>query len=297
MSMFWSVIVALVIFLNIIGCYLLIRWVAKPSKGEVTQGEETGHVWDEDLTELNNPMPRWWLFLFYISIVYGLLYLVFYGGFANNSGLLGWSSEKEYIEELADADAVYGPIFSKYADVSIEDLSKDEKAKRVGQRLFVTYCSQCHGSDAGGARGFPDLTDNDWIWGGSPDEIYSSILNGRTGTMPAWGSVIDKQKIGYLVDYIVSLSGRVHKATDAQRGKVIFSQYCVACHAANATGNKLFGAPNLADKVWLYGGSRGRIMKSIVEGRTGHMPTHKNFLGEDKVHLLAGYIYGLSKED
>jgi cytochrome c oxidase cbb3-type subunit 3 len=297
MSTLWSVIVGIVIFLNIIGCYLLIRWVAKPNKGESSQGEETGHVWDGDLKELNNPMPRWWLMLFYISIVYGILYLVFYGGFGDNKGVSGWSSTQEYVEELADADATYGPIFSKFSSKSIEELSKDEAAKRVGQRLFVTYCSQCHGSDAGGARGFPDLTDNDWIWGGSPDEIHASILNGRTGTMPAWASVIDKEKTGYLVEYLVSLSGREHKATDAQRGQQVFSQYCVACHAADATGNKLVGAPNLADNVWLYGGSKTRITDSIMKGKSGHMPAHKNFLGEDKVHLLAAYVYGLKKDE
>jgi cytochrome c oxidase cbb3-type subunit 3 len=297
MSTLWSVIVAIVIFLNIIGCYLLIRWVAKPNKDEASQGEATGHVWDDDLTELNNPMPRWWLMMFYISIVYGIIYLAFYGGFGDNSGFLGWSSTKEYIEEVADADAQYGPIFSKFSAKSIEELSEDADAERVGQRLFVTYCSQCHGSDAGGARGFPDLTDNDWIWGGKPEEIHASILNGRTGTMPAWGSVIDEQKIGYLVDYIVSLSGRKHKATDAVRGEKVFSQFCAACHAADATGNSLIGAPNLADKTWLYGGSKGRIMDSIINGRTGQMPAHKNFLGEDKVHVLAGYVYGLNKNE
>jgi len=297
MSTLWSVIVAIVIFLNIVGCYLLIRWVAKPNKGEASQGEATDHVWDGDLRELNNPMPRWWLMMFYITIVYGLLYLVYYGGFGDNKGISGWSSTQEYVEELADAEAKYGPIFSKFSSQSIEDLSKDEAAKRVGQRLFVTYCSQCHGSDAGGARGFPNLTDNDWIWGGSSDEIRTSILHGRTGTMPAWGGVIEKQKIGYLVEYVVSLSGRQHKTTDAQRGQQLFGQYCAACHNADATGNKLIGAPNLADKTWLYGASKGRITKSIVDGRTGHMPAHKNFLGEDKVHLLAAYVYGLGKED
>lgn len=297
MSTFWSVIVAIVIFLNIFGCYLLIRWVAKPSKGEASAGEATDHVWDEDLRELNNPMPRWWLMLFYISIVYALGYLVYYGGFSDNKGISGWSSTQEYTEELADAEATYGPIFSKFASQSIEELSKDEAAKRVGQRLFVTYCSQCHGSDAGGARGFPNLTDNDWLWGGKPEVIRATILNGRTGTMPAWGSVIDKKDTGYLVEYIVSLGGREHKSTDAQRGKKVFRQYCVACHKPKGKGNKFIGAPNLADNVWLYGGSKGRITDSIVNGRTGHMPAHKNFLGEDKVHLLSAYVYGLGKED
>lgn len=253
MSIFWSIVVALVILANIIGCYYLIKWVSKPNKGEVKQGEETGHVWDGDLTELNNPMPMWWLYMFYISIVWALLYLLLYPGLANYSGLLGWTSDKEYTEEVADADAIYGPIFSQYAETPIIKLSKNEEANLVGQRLFVNYCSQCHGSDAGGSRGFPNLTDNDWIWGGKPSDIRHTILNGRTASMPAWESVLKPLQIDYLADYLVSLTGREHKATDAVRGKRIFASYCAACHKADATGNSLLGAPNLADKVWLYG--------------------------------------------
>lgn len=296
MSVFWSIVVAIVIIVNIVGCYYLIYWVAKPVKGEASQGKGTGHVWDEDLTELNNPMPRWWLMLFYISIVYALLYLAYYGGFGDNKGLSGWSSTAEYEEELAEAHEIYGPIFSKFSAQSIKTLSKDPEAKRVGQRLFVTYCSQCHGSDAGGARGFPNLTDKDWLWGGRPEEIRTSIMQGRKGTMPAWGSILDKQEVDYLVQYLVSLSGREHKATDAQRGKKLYKQYCIACHSVKGRGNKYVGAPKLSDNIWLYGASRRSIANSIVNGRQGEMPKHDNFLGEDKVHLLAAYVYGLQKE-
>jgi len=296
MSTFWSIIVALVILANIIGCYLLIRWVAKPTKGESKQGEVTGHVWDGDLAELNNPMPRWWLYMFYISIVWALLYLLIYPGLANYSGLIGWTSAKEYNEEVAKADEIYGPIFSKYASTPIVELSKDKDAKLVGQRLFVNYCAQCHGSDAGGSRGFPNLTDKDWIWGGKPADIRHTIMNGRNASMPAWESILKPEQIGYLADHLASLSGREHKATDALRGKRLFASYCAACHAADATGTQAFGAPNLADKVWLYGASRNKIIESITKGRNGHMPANKDFLGEDKVHILAAYIYGLSND-
>ncbi len=294
MSDFWSIVVSLVIFLNIIGGYLLIRWVAKPNKGEVKQGEETGHVWDDNLRELNNPMPRWWLYMFYISIVWGLLYLVLYPGFANYPGLLEWTSDKKYSEEVRSADELYGPIFSKYAGTPIVELSEDKDANLVGQRLFVNYCAQCHGSDAGGSRGYPNLTDNDWIWGGSPADIKHSILNGRNATMPAWESILAPVQIGYLTEHLLSFTGRKHKTTDAQRGKAIFANYCATCHNADATGNPLMGAPDLADKVWLYGASRNKIIESITKGRTGQMPPHKNFLGEDKAHILAAYVYGLS---
>lgn len=297
MSAFWSTVLGILIFICVIANYLLIRWVASPTKGEKSEGDPTGHVWDGNLTELNNPMPRWWLIMYYMSIVYALVYLTYYGGFGDNDGIGDWSSLKEYQEELADAEKTYGPIFSKFSATSIEELSEDKDAKRVGQRLFVTYCAQCHGSDAGGARGFPNLTDTDWIWGGEPAEIKQTIMTGRTASMPAWGAVLKAEQIDYVTEHILSLSGRKHKATDAQRGSVIFGQYCAACHGIDAKGNKLVGAPNLSDKIWLYGASKRRIIQSITNGRSGQMPAHKNFLGEDKVHLLAAYVYGLNLTD
>jgi len=294
MSVFWSIVVTIVILLNIIGCYLLIRWVAKPNKGEAKQGEATGHVWDDDLMELNNPMPRWWLYMFYISIVWGLIYLLLYPGLANYPGLLEWTSAKKYDAEVSAANDTYGPVFSQYAKTPIVELSENEDANTVGQRLFVNYCAQCHGSDAGGSRGFPNLTDNDWIWGGTPADIKHTISNGRIAAMPAWESVLKPLQIGYLADHLMSLTGRKHKATDAQRGKAIFASYCATCHQADATGNPLLGAPNLADKTWLYGASRNKIIESITKGRTGQMPANMAFLGEDKVHILTAYVYSLS---
>jgi len=164
------------------------------------------------------------------------------------------------------------------------------------QRLFVNYCAQCHGSDAGGSRGYPNLTDNDWIWGGSPADIKHTIANGRNAAMAAWGSILKPTQIEYLAEHLMSLTGRKHKATDAQRGKELFASYCAVCHQADATGNPLLGAPNLADKIWLYGASRNKIIESITHGRKGHMPAHKEFLGEDKVHILAAYVYSLSSD-
>ncbi|MEW5056576.1 MAG: cytochrome-c oxidase, cbb3-type subunit III [Cycloclasticus sp.] len=296
MSSFWSIVVDIVILANMVGGYFLIRWVAKPVKGETKEGEPTGHVWDGDLTELNNPMPRWWLFMFYITIMFALSYVALYPALNNYSGLLGWTSTKEYQQEVDNANEKYGPIFSQFSKTPLEELSKDEHAQKVGQRLFVTYCAQCHASDAGGSRGFPNLTDNDWLWGGKASDIKQTIMHGRNATMPAWGSVLKPLQIGYVTDYILSLSGREHKATDAIRGKAIFANYCAACHTADATGNQAMGAPNLADRVWLYGASRNKIIESITHGRSGKMPPHKTFLGEDKVHVLAAYVYGLSKK-
>ncbi|MBV1951546.1 MAG: cytochrome-c oxidase, cbb3-type subunit III [Cycloclasticus sp.] len=296
MSSFWSTVVNIVIFLNIIGGYLLIRWVAKPNKGESKAGETTGHIWDDNLAELNNPMPMWWLYLFYISIIFALVYVVLYPGFSQYEGLLKWTSVGQYEEEVAKSEEKYGPLFSQFSDTPIEELSKNEDANKVGQRLFVTYCAQCHGSDAGGTRGYPNLTDNEWIWGGEASDIEHTILNGRDAAMPAWGSVLKPNQVEYVADYLFSLSGRPHKATDANRGKKLYDSYCVTCHMSDATGNKALGAPNLVDDVWLYGASRNKITESISKGRLGKMPPHKNFLGEDKVHVLAAYVYSLSNK-
>jgi len=296
MSTFWTTIVSLVIFLNIIGCYFLIRWVAKPNKGEAEHGEVTGHVWDDNLAELNNPMPRWWLWLFYITIVAAFLYIALYPSIPSYAGLLNWTSTGQYNEEIKQADKKYGPIFSQFSKMSIDELSKDESAQKVGQRLFITYCAQCHGSDAGGSRGFPNLTDNDWLWGGKTSDIEATILHGRNAVMMAWGPVLKKEQIEYVTEYVLSLSDRKHKATDAERGKTIFESYCVACHTSTGTGNQLLGAANLTDNVWLYGGSRKKIIETITHGRNGIMPAHANFLGKDKVHVLAAYVYSLSNK-
>ena len=296
MSSFWSNYIIILTVLNIVGCLWLIKWASKKRKGEASEGEVTGHVWDGNLQELNNPMPRWWLWLFYITIIFSAFYLWLYPGLGNVEGAFKWSQIGQYEDEVAQADKQYGPLFAKYAATPITELAKDKKANAIGQRLFLNYCSTCHGSDAKGAPGFPNLADKDWLYGGSPESIKESILNGRSGVMPAMGAALGGDKgIDEVVSYVQSLSGRKTDAAETKAGKAKFEMMCAACHQKSGEGNTTLGAANLTDTIWLYGGSAGAIRKVITEGRNGQMPAHKNFLGEDKSHLLAAYVYSLSQ--
>lgn len=281
---------------NIIGCYVLIKWSSKPQPGESAMGEVTGHTWDEDLQELNNPMPRWWLWLFYITIIAGLAYIVLYPGAGSFSGILGWSQKQQYEAEIRAADKTYGPIFAAYSNQAIPDLAKNPKAIQAGQRLFLNYCSTCHGSDARGATSFPNLRDSDWLYGGTPEAIKHSIMNGRNGIMPPMGAALGDDGVKAVAAYVISLSRDGQDPSVVEHGKAKFQTLCVACHQADGKGNIAIGAPNLTDKVWLHGRSAGAIKQTITKGRTGIMPPHGDFLGKDKVHLLTAYVYSLSNK-
>ena len=281
---------------NIVGCYVLIKWSSKTQPGESAQGEVTGHTWDENLQELNNPLPRWWLWLFYITIIFGLIYIVLYPGAGSFSGTLGWSQKQRYEQEVSDADRKYGPIFAAYSKQSIPQLAKNPKAMQAGQRLFLNYCSTCHGSDARGATGFPNLRDSDWLYGGAPEAIKTSIMNGRTGIMPPMGAALGDDGVKAVAAYILSLSRGGQDATVVEMGKAKYQTLCVGCHQADAKGNTAIGAPNLTDNTWLHGRSTGAIKQTIAQGRTGVMPPHGDFLGKDKVHLLSAYVYSLSNK-
>ena len=234
--------------------------------------------------------------LFYGTIFFSIAYLVAYPGLGKFEGLLGWTSTSQYEREVAKAEDTYGPIFAQYAKQPIAELIEDPEAVQIGRRLFVTYCSVCHGSDAGGASGFPNLTDNDWLYGSSPEQIKSSILNGRNGVMPPWGAALGEMGVENVVAYVLTLSERDASSEKAEAGKAQYDALCAACHMPDGTGSQALGAPNLTDNIWLYGGSPGAIAKTIRDGRQGVMPAHKEFLGEEKVHLLSAYIYGLSQK-
>lgn len=281
---------------NIIGCYVLIKWASKPLKGEAVEGNVTGHIWDEDLQELNNPMPRWWLWLFYITIVFALVYSVLYPTMGNYEGTLGWSQNQAYEQEISDANKIYGPIFAAYSKQAVPALAKNHKAMQAGQRLFLNYCSTCHGSDARGARGFPNLHDGDWLYGGTPETIKASITNGRNGIMPPMGAALGDGGVKAVAAYVISLSRDGQDPTVVEIGKAKFETLCAACHQPDGKGNQALGAPNLTDNIWLHGRSAGAIKQTITRGRTGIMPAHGDFLGKDKVHLLTAYIYSLSNK-
>ena len=293
-SSFWNWFIIVPTVGGIIACFLLIRWLSTAIKPE-DEGKEMDHRWDGDLVELNNPLPRWWLNMFYITLYFSIGYLVLYPGLGTFKGLLGWSSAGQYQHEVDVADAKYGPLFKRYQEMPIVAVAADPDARRIGERLFVNYCATCHGSDARGARGFPNLRDNNWLYGGAPEVIEQTILEGRSGVMPAWEAALGGDTgVADVTEYVFSLSGRNVDQAAAARGAEKYQMLCVACHGAEGTGNQALGAPNLTDNIWLYGGSRTRVMETIAKGRNGVMPPHREFLGEDKVHLLAAYVYSLS---
>jgi cytochrome c oxidase cbb3-type subunit 3 len=295
-SDFWHWYIAILTVISILACVWLLRWMSSGHQG-TDEVESTGHIWDEDLTELNNPLPRWWLGLFYITIAFGGFYLLLYPGLGTFSGLLGWTSKGAYEQEIEKVEAEVGPLFAGYQKTPVLDLIKDENALKVGERLYLNYCSTCHGSDARGARGFPNLRDKDWLWGGDPQSIKTTLLNGRIAAMPAWeGPLGGESGVDEVTQYVLALSGRATIDELAEKGKAKYDIFCVACHGPTGTGNPALGAPNLTDDTWLYGGSITRIAESIAKGRNGQMPAQGERLGEAKVHLLAAYVYGLSQE-
>ncbi len=293
-SEFWSWFVIAIAGGGIVWLFYLLMGT---NKADTEEGVPTGHVWDEDLQELNNPLPRWWLFMFYFTLFFAIGYLILYPGMGSFKGILGWTEVGEYEAEVAAADAEFGPLFAQFEKTPIAELASDTAAMNAGERLFVTYCAVCHGSDARGAAGFPNLRDNDWLHGGSPEKIEETILYGRMGTMPAWeGPLGGEEGVNQVATYVMSLAGRDVDTKLAEAGKVKFDMFCVGCHMPGGTGNQALGAPNLSNNIWLYGGSPRSIKETIAKGRNGRMPAHSEFLGKAKSHILAAYVYSLSHE-
>ncbi len=297
-SSFWSWAIGIVTVASIVWCFVFALMFSSRKKREPGEkAESMGHVWDEDLEELNNPLPRWWFYMFLISCIWAMGYLIMYPGLGAYAGMLGWSQQKQYEQEISAAEENYGPIFNQYLNQDLNQVAANDDAITIGKRLYSTYCTTCHGSDAGGARGYPNLKDKDWLYGGSPEQIKTTILTGRQGAMPPWGAILGEEGVFNVTSYVEQLAGREVDSIHASKGKEIFNQNCVICHSPDGTGNQQFGAPNLTDDIWLYGGSQKKIMESIAMGRNGRMPPHKEFLGEAKIHLLAAYVYSLSNQN
>jgi len=300
-SGFWEFYIGVITVVSILACAVLLHSMSTRRVSGGTS-ETTGHTWDEDLGEYNNPLPRWWIWLFYITIFFGLAYLLLYPGLGLFGGLFRWTSLGQYQAEVKQADQRYGPLYDRYALQPLKQVAADPEARAIGQKLFLNHCAQCHGSDAAGSRGFPNLTDRSWLYGGDPEMIKTSIMNGRNGVMPALGAALGEAGVRDVANYVLSLSGGKHDAARAAQGKQRFATICAACHGPDGKGNQTLGAPDLTDDIWEYGGSEGQIIETITKGRgtnaltpgASAMPAHKDLLGEAKVHILAAYVYGLS---
>jgi cytochrome c oxidase cbb3-type subunit 3 len=289
--------------INVVACLWLLWWTARTrvaanhesSALAAEKVEKTGHVWDGDLEEYNNPLPRWWLSLFIITVLFGAGYLIFYPGLGNFGGVGNWSSVGTYEQQMQKQRAQLEYRLASLKGKSLSELSVDASAMSTARNLFGANCSTCHGSDARGAKGFPNLTDRDWLWGGDENRVYDSISQGRHGMMPALGSVLGPTGVNEVASYVVSLSGRQAPADWVAAGKERFATLCVGCHGTDARGNAMVGAPNLTDSVWLYGGDFDSVRATITKGRENQMPAHAELLGETKVRLLAAYVLSLSK--
>lgn len=288
----WSIFVAVLTVVSLLACLVLL-WVASKRK-VMANDNTTGHVWDGDLVELNNPLPRWWAWLFIITVVFSIAYLVLYPGLGSNAGTLKWSSESQLQGELAGVRATMAPLYARFAGVPVETLAKDSQAMAIGERLFANHCAGCHGADAKGSKGFPNLTDDDWLHGGSIEKITQTITQGRTGQMPPMAAAVGgSEDLKNVAHYVLSLSGGPHNSLLAQLGKPKFA-VCAACHGVDGRGNQALGAPNLTDKVWLHGWGEEAIVAIVSTGKTSVMPAQGRNLTPEQIQLLAAYVWSLS---
>jgi cytochrome c oxidase cbb3-type subunit 3 len=285
------------VVVNIAGCFWLLRWTSKPKSAteKIGGGADTGHVWDKDLREYNNPLPRWWLWLFYITIVFSVIYLALYPGFGSFKGIKGWTQAGQWEQQQKEADARAAAYLAPFASMTVAQLAADGKAMSTARNLFQVNCAPCHGSDGGGAKGFPNLTDKQWQWGGDPDTVVQTIMAGRVAAMPPWGQVLGAQGVDQVVAYVQQISGQQADPTLAAAGKTQFETVCAACHGVDGKGNPLLGAPNLTDNEWLYGGDAVTLKLTLENGRNGQMPAFGDRLGAERVRLLAAYATRLSE--
>ena len=293
-SGFWGYYIAGVVLLGIVWCLWLIFSQRKWLGARTVTVQDTGHVWDGDLRELNNPVPRWWTVMYVVMCIFGLGYLVLYPGLGAFTGSLGYTSAQEVRQDQTQQDALVKPLYDKFAKLDIPAIAVDMEARVIGQRLFLNNCAQCHGSDAKGSTSFPNLVEGDSLYGRTPEALQASITNGRNGVMPALQAVVDARTAGDIAHYVRSLSGLAYDQIRVIRGKREYLNNCVACHGADGKGNKILGAPNLTDDVWLYGSSEATIVHSILNGRNNRMPAQEHVLTADQIRLLTAWVWGLS---
>ena len=290
---FWSDYVAIVSLLSILACMLLL-WLTARKRVASSADNTTGHVWDEDLREANNPLPLWWVGLFVLTIVFSLGYLAVFPGLGSFRGQSDWSSRGAYESDVAKATQQLAPVYAKYAALPVEEIARDPQARAIGERLFMNNCAQCHGSDARGSKGFPNLTDKDWLHGGTPDKIVETITKGRVGAMPPMAAAVGTpDDVKNVANYVLSLSGEPHDSLRAGLGKSKFTA-CAACHGIGGVGNQAMGAPNLSDRIWLHGYGEAAIVQMINAGKHSEMPGQEGRLTEAQIRMLASYVWGFS---
>lgn len=290
----WSLFVAAATVLGLALCLALL--IIASRRKVMAADNSTGHVWDEDIRELNNPLPRWWMVLFVLTVVFSVLYLALYPGLGGYAGRLGWSSTGQFEAEQAKAREAMRTIYARFDGLPVETVARDPQAMGIGERLFANNCATCHGSDAKGSKGFPNLTDNDWLYGGSGETLIETITRGREGTMPPMAAAVGNgEDVRNLAHYVLSLSGSPHNSVAAALGKSRFTA-CAACHGMDGRGNQALGAPNLTDKVWLHGWGEPAIVAMINNGKHSHMPEHGSRLSPEQIRVLAAYVWGLSHE-
>lgn len=293
----WSLYITLIVVVNVVASAWLLFWARTKTVEDRPAGETLGHAFD-GIEEYDLPLPRWWLWMFVGTIVFTVVYCALYPGLGSFSGMLGWSQKNQYDAEIRAANEKYGPMYAALAARPIADLAHDPQAVGIGQRLFANTCAGCHGADARGGVGFPNLTDDDWLFGGDPETIKATILGGRMAAMPAFAPALGGDAgVQEVVAYVQSLSGQTVDAKLAEAGKARFGTICIACHGLEGKGNQAMGAPNLTDDIWLFGGTAEDIEFGLRNGRAGMMPAHAHILGDERAHLVAAYVYSLSHQD
>lgn len=289
----WSVYIAAVTILGLVACLVLL--VVASRRKVMGDDNTTGHVWDEDLRELNNPLPRWWMGLFVLTVVFSAVYLVLYPGLGSHAGTAKWTSQGQLAAENAQAEQALQPLYARYSGMDAAQLARDPQAMGIGERLYLNHCSACHGSDARGSKGFPNLTDGDWLHGGSHDKVKESIAKGRVGMMPPMAAALGSpEEVRNVAQHVLSLSGSAQDPVAASLGKARFG-VCAACHGADGKGNQALGAPNLTDQVWLHGWGEAAIVAMITAGKQNVMPAFENRLSPEQIHVLSGYVLSLSQ--
>ncbi|MEO8014073.1 MAG: cytochrome-c oxidase, cbb3-type subunit III [Polaromonas sp.] len=294
-SNFWSFYVTGISLVGIFACLLLL-WFSGKAKAMTANDNTTGHVWDGDLREMNNPLPRWWVWLFIITVIFALAYLALYPGLGTYAGKFGWSAIGQYETEVAKGNKEVEPLYARFNSMKPEDVAGDPQAMAIGERLFMNNCSQCHGSDAHGSKGFPNLSDKDWLHGGTPDKIVETLVKGRIGNMPPMAAAVgSSDDVRNVANYVLSLSGSPHDSVKASLGKSKFGA-CAACHGVDGKGNQAIGAPNLTDDIWLHGWGENAIVSMINNGKVNQMPAQEGKLTESQIHVLASYVWSLSNK-